>query len=265
MFDLLLSDTDPIGDRMTGLTMQTPKGLAKTLVDRALDDPGLGLRVERYAQVPGTVSRSREVLFPMENTYRNVTFAPYWFFGGFREVAIGAMLYHHVIAPFTLAGAFEDFLSPHAGNLMAEQGRLRHLQDDVRWTLLGGAAGGRNRVEREQLNARVFQRLRTVQADKQTEVRRVLGSKAQWQAFDREFQSVVRHVKRDAGLPDNVQRYFAGFEPTGRLSDQLLSYFEAHGHFYLDEDARGPWLSLAVDGGTKPDATGLSATQILAR
>ena len=204
------------------------------------------------------------MLFPMENTYRNITFAPYWYFGGFREVALGAMVYHQVIAPFTLAGAFEDFLSPHARNLTAEQGRLRHLQDDVRRTLLGGAAVGRNRVEREQLNAKVFQRLRTVQADKQTEVRRVLGSKAQWQAFDREFQSVVRQVKRNAGLSDNLQRCFAGFEPTGRLSDQLLSYFEAHGHFYLDEDARGPWLSLAVDGGTKPDATGLSATQILA-
>jgi hypothetical protein len=112
--------------------MQTPKGLAKTLVDRARARPALRLQVERYPQVPGTISRSAEVLFPMENTYRNLSFAPYWYFGGFREVALGAMFYHQVLAPFRLAGAFEDFLSAPAGRLTVEQIRLRSLQDEVR-------------------------------------------------------------------------------------------------------------------------------------
>jgi hypothetical protein len=90
IFDLILPHTT--GDRTSGITMQTPKGLAKALVSRALAHPELNLRVRRYPQIPGTFSASRDVLFPMENTYRNVAFAPYWFWGGFREVALGAML-----------------------------------------------------------------------------------------------------------------------------------------------------------------------------
>jgi hypothetical protein len=66
--------------------MQTPKGLAKALVSRALAHPELNLRVRRYAQIFGTFSTSRDVRFPMENTYKNIAFAPYWFWGGFREV-----------------------------------------------------------------------------------------------------------------------------------------------------------------------------------
>ena len=56
--------------------METPKGLAKALVNQALKNPELNLRVRRYAQIPGTFGRSREVLFPMENTYRSVVSLP---------------------------------------------------------------------------------------------------------------------------------------------------------------------------------------------
>jgi len=73
IFDLILPRT--IGDRTSGITMQTPKGLAKALVSRALAHPELLLRARRYPQLPGTFSRSRDVLFPMENTYRNIAFA----------------------------------------------------------------------------------------------------------------------------------------------------------------------------------------------
>src|SRR6185503_8559819 len=69
LFDLILPHAT--GDRTSGITMQTPKGLAKALVRRALTHPELSLRVRRYPQIPGTFSRSRGLLFPMENTYRN--------------------------------------------------------------------------------------------------------------------------------------------------------------------------------------------------
>jgi hypothetical protein len=39
------------GDRTGGITMQTPKGLAKTLVKRALAHPELRLQARRYAQL----------------------------------------------------------------------------------------------------------------------------------------------------------------------------------------------------------------------
>jgi len=263
VFDLIMDSAEAIGDRASGLTMQTPKGLAKTLVDRARARPALELRVERYPQVPGTIGRSAEVLFPMENMYRNFGFAPYWYFGGFREVALGAMFYHQVLSPFRLAGAFEDFLSAQAGRLTAEQIRLRSLQDEVRRVLQAAAGSGdRRRLDLERLNGAVVRGLRAVKADKQAEVDRVLGSDAQWQAFDREFQLAVGLVDR-AGLSAEVQAYFVDFAPTGRLSEQLLAYFAAHGRFYVDEDRRGPWIRLPLPD-VRAEATGLSESHILA-
>jgi hypothetical protein len=100
---------DSIGDRRAGMTMETPKGLARALVQLAQKHPELGLRVERYLQTPGVAPRSREVLFPMENVYRNLSYAPYWFFGGFREFALGAFIYHEVIARFSIDKTFRTF------------------------------------------------------------------------------------------------------------------------------------------------------------
>jgi hypothetical protein len=78
IFALILPQIETIGDRTSGITMETPKGLAKALVEQALENPELNLRVRRYAQIPGTFGRSRDVLFRMENTYRNLGFAPWW-------------------------------------------------------------------------------------------------------------------------------------------------------------------------------------------
>ena len=116
IFALVLPDIETIGDRTSGVTMETPKGLAKALVARALEHPELHLRVRRYPQIPGTFGRSRDVLFPMENTYRSLGFAPWWFFGGFREVALGAMFYHQVISPFSMLESSRNFMSPGAMN-----------------------------------------------------------------------------------------------------------------------------------------------------
>jgi len=264
VFDLIMAGTDAIGDRAGGLTMQTPKGLAKTLVDRARARPDLRLRVERYPQVPGTARRSTQVLFPMENTYRNLSFAPYWYFGGFREVALGALLYHEVFSPFRLADAFEDFLSARAAELTVEQIRLRSEQDKVRRLLLQSAAGNaRRRLDLEAVNGAIVRGLQTVKAEKEVEVRRILGSDAQWRSFDREFRPAVGGVDRHAGLFGELHEYFADFAPTGRLSEQLLAYFAVQGSFYIDEDGRGPWIRLPVPGVQAAEATGLSESQIL--
>jgi len=116
-FSLVMPRDQRLGDRTSGLTMQTPKGLAKTLVEFAQKHPEFRLSVERYVQTAGAGPRSREVLFPMENVYRNVSFAPYWFFGGFREFAIGAFVYHRLFARFSVPAAFRRFSSAGAAEL----------------------------------------------------------------------------------------------------------------------------------------------------
>ena len=262
IFDLILPHIDTIGDRTSGVTMETPKGLAKALVDQALRNPELNLRVRRYAQIPGTFGRSRDVLFPMENTYRSLGFAPWWFFGGFREVALGAMFYHEVLSPFDMLESSRDFISPKAAQLTLEQHRLRRRQDEVRLALASAHNGGSSWWKLSELNREVFRRLGEVRNEKRAEVRRVAGSQAQWHALDMEFRTMVRALSERRFVPEALREPFAQFEPNGTLSDPLLQYFEARGAFYVDA-ARGPWMTLPlVEGETQ--ATGLSRSQILA-
>jgi hypothetical protein len=113
------------------------------------------------------------------------------------------------------------------------------------------------------LNARVFRRLGEIRKEKQAEVSRVVGSKAQWQELDGEFQSMVRALHRRLFIPEELKQHLAQFEPNGSLAEPLLRYFEANGEFYVDGAGRGPWISLPlVDG--EMHSTGLSRSQILA-
>jgi len=170
ILDLILPHIDVIGDRTDGLTMHTPKGLAKALVARGLEHPELHLRVRRYPQIPGTFSRSRDVLFPMENTYKSIGFAPWWFFGGFREVALGTMFYHEVISPFGMLQSSRDFISPEAAELTLEQRRLRHRQDEIRQALAVAQSHNAGWSTLSELNVRIFQRLGEIEKAKRAEV-----------------------------------------------------------------------------------------------
>ena len=258
IFDLILPHAT--GDRTSGITMQTPKGLAKALVNRALAHPELHLRVRRYAQIPGTFSRSGEVLFPMENTYRNMAFVPYWFFDGFREVAFGAMLYHEVISRFDVLDSSRDFMSPRAAELTLQQHRLRRQQDAIR-VALASAQYGADWPRLSALNAGVSRRLSEIRREKQAEVTRLEGSKAQWRALEREFQSMIRGLSARLVVRREFQRPLEKFASNGTLSQQLLRSFEADGEFYVDRG--GPWIRLPLAEG-EWRSTGLSRAHILA-
>jgi hypothetical protein len=259
IFDLILPHTT--GDRTSGITMQTPKGLAKALVSRALAHPELNLRVRRYAQIPGTFSTSRDVLFPMENTYRNIAFAPYWFWGGFREVALAAMFYHEVISPFDVRESSRDFMSARAAYLTLEQHRLRQRQDAIRLALTSTQLSAGEWPRLSALNASVYRGLRHIGREKQAEVATREGTKAQWRGLDREFRSMVRGLSERLALRGKLQRALEKIASNGRSSRELLRLFEAEGEFYVDRG--GPWLRLPLAEGVW-GASGVSRSQILA-
>jgi hypothetical protein len=199
----------------------------------------------------------------MENTYKSIGFAPWWFFGGFREVALGAMFYHEVISPFGMLQSSRDFISPEAAELTLEQRRLRRRQDEIRQALAVAQSRNAGWSTLSELNVRVFQRLGEIEKAKRAEVNRVAGSKARWQELDRGFQSMIPALSRRLFVPEPLMRHLEQFEPGGTLSEQLLAYFEANGNFYVDEARGGPWISLPlVDG--EMASTGLSTSQILA-
>ena len=213
-----------------------------------------------YAQIPGTFSRSRGVLFPMENTYRNIAFAPYWYFGGFREVALGAMFYHEVINRFDVLDASRDFMSLMVAELTVEQHRLRQRQDAIR-VALTSAQHDAEWPRLPALNASVSRRLSEIGREKGTEVARVEGSKAQWRALEREFQSMIRDLSARLVLRRELQRRLEEFASNASLSQQLLRSFEADGEFHVDRG--GPWIRLPLAEG-EWRSTGLSRSHILA-
>jgi len=260
IFDLMWPD-DKIGNRTSGVTMQTPKGLAKALVDRAETHPDLHLRVRRYSQLPGTYPRSRPVLFPMENTYKSIAFAPWWFFGGFREVALVSMLYHQVVTPFSVITAAKDFITPRAAQLTLEQHRLGRQQDQIRLVL---ATSGRREPPRPTLlvlNASVFRRLGEIAREKQAEIDRVQGSARHWQALEREFAATAQTVDWRHVAPRELAEAITTGALRGQSSNRLFRYFDTHGEFYVDRENRGPWMRLAFDDG-RIYATGLSMSHV---
>jgi hypothetical protein len=260
ILDLALPSGDPIGDRIDGMTMETPKGMAKALVDRALNRPDFHLSVSRYAQLPGSFSRSREVLFPLENMYRSLGYAPYWFFGGFREVALAAMVYHQVIAPFSLLSASRDFISPRATELTLEQHQLRRRQDDVRDAFAVASDPARRRMLSE-LSASTATRLRALRREKTAEVELVEGSSAQWRELEGKFRTLVRGVSWTRFAPREALDEFEHYDANGDLSGELLRYVEARGTFEIQAD-RGAWLTLPLGDG-EVCSTGVSESQLL--
>jgi hypothetical protein len=241
--------------------MQTPKGLAKALVSRALAHPELLLRARRYPQLPGTFSKSRDVLFPMENTYRNIAFAPYWFWGGFREVALVAMFYHEVLSPFDVLESSRDFMSARAADLTLEQHRLRRHQDAIRLALRSTQHDARESARLSVLNESLFRRLEQIKREKQAEVDRLEGTRVQWRALSREFRSIVRGLSGRLALREELREPFEKTASNGSSSRELLRLFEADGEFYVDRG--GPWLRLPLVEG-EWGTTGVSRSQILA-
>jgi len=197
----------------------------------------------------------------MENTYRNIAFAPYLFWGGFRVVALGAMFYHEVISPFDVLESSRDFMSARAAGLTLEQPRLSLRQDAIRLALTTTQHNAGEWRRLSALNATVFRRLGQIRREKQAEVARLEGSRAQWRALDQEFRTMVRRLSGRLALREELQQPLEKMASSKRSSRELLRLFEADGEFYVDR--RGPWLRLPLVEG-EWGATGVSRSQILA-
>jgi hypothetical protein len=263
LFKLVLPNI--VGDRVGGMTMEVPKGLVKALVHHVLEHPELEFRVQRYPQLPGTFPPSRGVLFPLENTYKSIALAPWWYYDGFRVAAVGAMLYHQVISPFNVRSTARAFISPRAARLTAEQTRLRRRQDDVRRAFSRAVTNSEPWTTLARIDAGVSRRLDEIRREQRAEVSRVEGSKADWRARRRDFQSLLRGLGKAGLVPADVRPLFARAGFDGQLARTLIQYFEAAGEFSIGElghGGRGPWLTLRSGDG-QPYGTGLSRAEVL--
>jgi len=251
----------PIGNRTSGVTLETPKGLAKALVDREQQHPQLHLRVRRFAQIPGTFPRSRDLLFPLENMYKSVAFAPWWVFGGFREVALVAMFYHQVITPFSVLQSSKDFITPRAAQLTIEQGKLRRRQDEIRLALAAAHGHDTKWSTLSALNGWVFQRLADIRREKQAEADQVEGSQQFWQEIDQEFESLVGAVNWRDFAPEALATVLTTPARHVGASSRLIQHFDADGEFFVEDAGGGPWMRIKLADG-QAYSTGLSMSQV---
>jgi hypothetical protein len=259
---LVLGSNDEIGDRVDGMTMETPKGLAKALVERALAHPDFRLHIQRYSQLPGSFPQSRDVLFPLENMYKSLGYAPYWYFEGWREVALGAMVYHQLLAPFSMLTASRDFISPAAAELSREQVRLRRQQDLNRTEMESIRLDDSLRARTAAIGAATAERLAAIKKAKEDEVALVEGSASQWRELELEFRTVLRTIPWQRLVPPELVEIVDRGGRSRHLADRLFTYFENRGVITIKPDA-GAWMELPLaDGETA--ATGVSESQVLA-
>jgi hypothetical protein len=258
---LVLGSNDEIGDRVDGMTMETPKGLAKAMVDRALAHPEFRLHIQRYSQLPGSFPQSRDVLFPLENMYKSLGYAPYWYFEGWREVALGAMIYHQLLAPFSMLTASRDFISPAAAALSREQVLLRRRQDATRREMESLRLDDSLRPRAAAVNAATSERLAAIKKAKEDEVAMVEGSTSQWRELELEFRTVLQTIAWDRVLPPELAEVVDRGGRARHLSDRLFAYFEDRGVITIKPGA-GAWMELPI-AGSETAATGLSASQVL--
>jgi len=162
--------------------------------------------------------------------------------------------------PFLVLQREQPAVSLRAAELTVEQHQLRQRQDAIRVAL----AATQDVIDRPRLSAvqaDVFRRLSEIRREKQAEVSRREGTKAQWRALEREFQSTIRGLIARLAIRRELQRPFDEFASNGEMSRHLMQLFEADGDFYVDR--AGPWMRLQLDEGEWL-STGLSRSHILA-
>lgn len=259
VFELVLPHT--VGDRVGGMTMEAPKGLAKALVRHAMEHPELELRAQWYPQLPGAFAPSRSALFPLENMYRSLPLLPWWHYDGFRVVGAAAILYHEVLSRFSLSKAVHDFGSPRAAALTREEHRLRTRMDVVRRAFSRAVARGDPWSRLATIEARLNRRLLDVAGERRTEIARLAGSEPAWRERRLEFRAFVRAAARSRRLPASATLAFERYQGDGRLSRHLLETFEHEGEPFVNAESGGPWIRLATGDGAFME-TGLSRAEV---
>jgi hypothetical protein len=166
-----------------------------------------------------------------------------------------------VISPFDVLESSRNFMSARAADLTLEQHRLRQRQDVIRFALRSTRHNAGEWPQLSALNGTVFRRLGQIRREKQAEVARREGSRAQWRALDREFWTMVRGLSGRLALRAELQQPLEEIAAHKSSSGELLRRFEADGEFYVDRG--GPWLRLPLVKG-EWGATGVSSSQILA-
>jgi hypothetical protein len=177
-------------DYINDFGMTSPKAVARSFTRYALQHPEANFRVLHFAQVPGTIKRSRECRAGTEQLYHSKKFLVPLIIFGEHELPV-------VAASYMLTGRFnpEHQLEEHP---TAEASAIGHEVQVAK-------------AEKDKARAR------QLEMDAKLERARVVGTTEEWKEYRDAFDAIAGEAIRDEIIPDNkhLNRFFKNFDNVG--------------------------------------------------
>jgi len=191
-------------DVLNDFGMTSPKALARSFTKYAKQHPELKLRVLHFAQVPGSLKRSREVRDGTEQLYHSPFFiVPLAVFG---EYALPA-----AVVSYTVTGRFNP---EHEWEARPSE-RQADLAAQART-----AKTGNDKAE--------FARL---QAEQREEHDRVIGTDREWEEYRKQFEAMVNEAVE------------SGIVASGKHLDEVFEQIDSTGLPYMDA-TQATWVRM---------------------
>lgn len=183
-------------DYINDFGMTSPKAIARSFTRYALRHPETNFRVLHFAQVPGTIKRSRECRAGTEQLYHSKKFLIPMVIFADHELPV-------VVASYALTGRFnpEHQVEQHP---TAEATAIGH---EIQLA----------KTERDKTRAK------KLEMDENLERARVVGTSEEWKEYRDAFRSITDEAIRDEIIPDSkrLNRYFKNLDDAGTpLADE---------------------------------------------
>ena len=221
-------------DYINDFGMTSPKAVARTFTRYALRHPETNFRVQHFAQVPGTIKRSRECRAGTEQLYHSKKFLIPMIVFADHELPV-------VVASYVLTGRFnpQHQLEQHPTARAAEIGR--ELQ-------LAKTAQDKTRAKK-------------LEMDENLERARVVGTAEEWKEYREAFDRITAEAIPEELIPDSqrLHRYFKNLDLRG------TPLVDEHGALWMEirESGREFKVGLSANNILAPASDSLGAYELL--
>jgi len=187
-------------DYLNDFGMTSPKAVARTFTHYAEHHPEAHFRVLHFAQVPGTIKRSRECRAGTEQLFRSKLIVPMLIFGSHELPFVAAS--YLLTGRFNPQHTFEQYPSLEAAQANSQIQLKRFQEEDTR------AA-------------------QTIQDEERA---RIVGTSKEWKEYKTALHSILKEDVREQTIPDHkdFNRYFKRLDAAG------TSTIDANGALWMD-------------------------------
>ena len=187
-------------DYLNDFGMTSPKAVARTFTHYAEHHPEAHFRVLHFAQVPGTIKRSRECRAGTEQLFRSKLIVPMLIFGSHELPFVAAS--YLLTGRFNPQHTFEQYPSLEAAQANSQIQLKRFQEEDTR------AA-------------------QTIQDEERA---RIVGTSKEWKEYKTALHSILKEDVREQTIPDrkDFNRYFKRLDAAG------TSTIDANGALWMD-------------------------------